>query len=197
MSRLNDYLVSIKPREIIMNSDMKSYYDMLPSVVSQYIPMGQVYGEEYFNYDLSLDLIKQQLQTDNIKKCSFNNHQYAIISAGAVLKYINDTQKRFLVHINNIEFENLNIEYKEFIDYKLLGEKKVHKLNERISPKKTIEGTVIGTLLATIFGFFVMTYLVNGGSYDSWYLSLLLSFMLSILSIVIPTSCFVSSKVLP
>ena len=64
--------------------------------------------------------------------------------------------------------------------YKLLGADKVHKLNERISPKKTIEGTIIGTLLATIFGFFVMTYLVNGGSYDNWYLSLLLSFMLSI-----------------
>ena len=64
--------------------------------------------------------------------------------------------------------------------YKLLGADKVHKLNERISPKKTIEGTIVGTLLATIFGFFVMTYLVNGGRYDSWYLSLLLSFMLSI-----------------
>lgn len=64
--------------------------------------------------------------------------------------------------------------------YKLLGADKVHKLNERISPKKTIEGTIIGTLLATIAGFFTMTYLVNGGSYDRWYLSVLLSFMLSI-----------------
>ena len=106
MSRLNDYLVSVKPREVIMNGDMKNYYDMLPCVVSQYIPMGQVYDDEYFNYDNALELIKQQLQTDNIKKCSFNNHQFAIISAGAVLKYINDTQKRFLVHINNIEFES-------------------------------------------------------------------------------------------
>lgn len=64
--------------------------------------------------------------------------------------------------------------------YKLLGEKKVHKLNERISPKKTIEGTVIGTVLATIAGFFTITYLVNGGSYDNWYLMLLLSFILSV-----------------
>ena len=64
--------------------------------------------------------------------------------------------------------------------YKLLGEKKVHKLNERISPKKTIEGTVIGTTLATILGFFFGIYLINDGSYNKWYLMLLLSFMLSI-----------------
>ena len=64
--------------------------------------------------------------------------------------------------------------------YKLLGESKVHKLNERISPKKTIEGTVIGTLLATTFGFFFGIYVINNGSYERWYLMLLLSVMLSI-----------------
>lgn len=64
--------------------------------------------------------------------------------------------------------------------YKLLGEKKVHKLNERISPKKTIEGTIVGTTLATILGFFFGIYFIDNGSYDKWYLMLLLSFMLSI-----------------
>lgn len=64
--------------------------------------------------------------------------------------------------------------------YKLLGESKVHKLNERISPKKTIEGTIVGTVLATVFGFFFGVYAINKGSYDKWYLMLLLSFMLSI-----------------
>ncbi|MCI5745931.1 MAG: phosphatidate cytidylyltransferase [Erysipelotrichaceae bacterium] len=37
--------------------------------------------------------------------------------------------------------------------YKVLGKEKVHKLNERISPKKTIEGTIGGTLIGTIAGF--------------------------------------------
>ncbi len=106
MSRLNDYLVSIKPREVIVNSEMKSYYGMLPSVVVQYIPMCQVYDDDFFDYDKAISLIKTQLQTDNIKKCAFNNHQFAIISAGAVLNYINDTQKRYLVHINSIDFES-------------------------------------------------------------------------------------------
>ena len=64
--------------------------------------------------------------------------------------------------------------------YKLLGADKVHKLNERISPKKTIEGTIIGTLLATTIGFFFIIFVVNGGSFDRWYLMLLLSLVLSI-----------------
>ena len=64
--------------------------------------------------------------------------------------------------------------------YKLLGESKVHKLNERISPKKTIEGTIVGTLLATTFGFFFGIYAINNGSYNKWYLMLILSFVLSI-----------------
>ena len=106
MARLNDFLVSIKPREVILNNDMKSYYDMLPSVIAQYIPYGQVYDNEYFNYENSIELIKTQLQVDNIKKYSFNNRQFAIISAGAVLKYINETQKRYLVHINNIDYQS-------------------------------------------------------------------------------------------
>ena len=106
MARLNDFLVSIKPREVILNNDMKSYYDMLPSVIAQYIPYGQVYDDEYFNYENSIELIKTQLQVDNIKKYSFNNRQFAITSAGAVLKYINETQKRYLVHINNIDYQS-------------------------------------------------------------------------------------------
>ncbi len=106
MPKLNDYLVSIKPREVIINNDILTYFEMLPCVVSQYIPKGQVYNEEYFNYENSIRLIKEQLQVDNIKKLPINNRQYAIISAGAVLKYINDTQKRFLVHINSIEYQS-------------------------------------------------------------------------------------------
>ena len=64
--------------------------------------------------------------------------------------------------------------------YKLLGADKVHKLNERISPKKTIEGTIVGTVVATIAGFFVGIYLIGSGSYSSWYIVLILSFVLSI-----------------
>lgn len=66
--------------------------------------------------------------------------------------------------------------------YKLLGADKVHKLNERISPKKTIEGTIIGTLFGTGLGFlFAMLALKNVNlGITHWSIYLLMSFVLSI-----------------
>lgn len=66
--------------------------------------------------------------------------------------------------------------------YKLLGADKVHKLNERISPKKTIEGTIIGTLFGTGLGFlFAMLALKNVDlGISHWSIYLLMSFVLSI-----------------
>lgn len=64
--------------------------------------------------------------------------------------------------------------------YKLL-KNKVHKLNERISPKKTIEGTIIGTIFGTALGFiFARFVLVNTSLTYPWYIYLALSFVLSI-----------------
>lgn len=66
--------------------------------------------------------------------------------------------------------------------YKILGADKVHKLNERISPKKTIEGTIVGTLFGTGLGFlFAILALKNVDlGITHWSLYLLMSFVLSI-----------------
>lgn len=66
--------------------------------------------------------------------------------------------------------------------YKILGADKVHKLNERISPKKTIEGTIVGTVFGTGLGFlFAILALKNVDlGITHWSLYLLMSFVLSI-----------------
>jgi CDP-diglyceride synthetase len=50
--------------------------------------------------------------------------------------------------------------------YRLLGTSKVHKLNERISPKKTIEGTVVGTIFGTGLGFLKQSALMMAAAND-------------------------------
>lgn len=73
--------------------------------------------------------------------------------------------------------------------YKLLGNEKVHKLNERISPKKTIEGTVVGTIFGTVLGFVFAFFVFS--NYDKvsclyptieahWSIYLLMSFIISL-----------------
>ena len=104
LSKINDYLVSVKPSEVILNSEMKPYYDNLPSVVSRYLAISQVYDDEHFNYEKSVAQLKDQLRVENLKKFGINTKQFAISSAGAVLDYISETQKRFLKHIDSVEY---------------------------------------------------------------------------------------------
>ncbi|MBE5735751.1 MAG: DNA mismatch repair protein MutS [Clostridiales bacterium] len=104
LSQLNDYIVSIKPSEVIMPRDMLTYYNTLPCVMSAYAVVGQEYADEHFDYAKAHEILKKQLQVDTLKKFGISSRQYSIISAGAILEYIEDTQKRHLVHINNIEY---------------------------------------------------------------------------------------------
>ena len=108
LSKTNDYLVSIKPSEIIVNNEMKSYYDMLPCVTGQYIPNADIIEDSKFDFDLCQSILKEQLKVDSLKAYNLNNRQYAIISAGALLNYILETQKRQLTHINDIEVYNFS-----------------------------------------------------------------------------------------
>ena len=107
-SNTNDFLVSIKPSEIIMNSEMSDYYNSLQSVMSQYIPKGEVYSDDNFEYENACIILKKQLNTSSLKSFNINNRHYAISSAGALLNYILETQKRELIHINDVEYFSIN-----------------------------------------------------------------------------------------
>ena len=52
---------SIKPSEIIMNNEMLEYYNSLPSVMSSFLPKGQVYNDDHFDYDNAVTLLTKQL----------------------------------------------------------------------------------------------------------------------------------------
>ena len=104
LTKTNDFLVSIKPSEVIVNSEMKEYYDTLTSVKNNYLPRCTEYSDENYNYDLALEKVIHQLNVENLKKTQINNRHFAIISAGALLSYIFETQKRELSHINEVEF---------------------------------------------------------------------------------------------
>lgn len=104
LTKLNDYLVSVKPSEIIFNTEMKSFYDTLPCVSSQYIPKGEVYDDSSFSFDFASNKLKEQLKVESLKSFNINNRHFAICSAGAVLSYIEETQKRTLSHINDVDY---------------------------------------------------------------------------------------------
>lgn len=108
LSQANDYLVSVRPSEVILNEEMKTYYDMLPCVAAQFLPISQVIEDGSFDYERACTLLKTQLNTDSLKKYSINNRHFSIASAGALLSYITETQKRSLSHINDVEYFSMN-----------------------------------------------------------------------------------------
>lgn len=107
LSKANDFLVSIKPSEVIVNSEMYDFYNNLPSVISCYLPKCQVYDDNAFDYKFAVEKITSQFGIDSIKKCELNNHHYSIICTGALINYIFETQKRKLTHIDNIEYYSI------------------------------------------------------------------------------------------
>ena len=106
LSKLNDYLVSFKPSEVIYNTEMEKYYNGLPCVISQYIVGGQLYNDSHYVFEKANLLLKEQLRVESLKQFNVSNKHYAITSAGAIIDYVTETQKRFLIHINNIEYYN-------------------------------------------------------------------------------------------
>jgi len=104
LTALNDSLVRIKPSEIVCNNEMKEFEKELSCSIGHYVPVFKVYSEDNFDFKNGQDSLKQQLNVDSLKEYNCATRQFAIRSAGALLKYVFHTQKRELQHINTLEY---------------------------------------------------------------------------------------------
>ncbi len=104
LSRLNDSLIRIRPSEIICNTEMKKCTD-LPCLRGKYVPDFEEYDQSNFDFELCSNILKKQLNTNNLKSFGIANKTYAIIAGGSILNYVKETQKRDLSHINKVQFE--------------------------------------------------------------------------------------------
>jgi DNA mismatch repair protein MutS len=62
------------------------------------------FPSDYFNFDESLELLRENFSSDVVKKIDFARHSAMTSATGAVLRYVRETQKERLDHINNIEW---------------------------------------------------------------------------------------------
>ncbi|HEY8423207.1 MAG TPA: DNA mismatch repair protein MutS [Clostridia bacterium] len=96
LNRLNEVLVRINPAEIICNEEMLAQSYGLNAVKFNQIPKFSVYYEWAFDYDNALKKLVQNNSQPLIDK----SKKLAIISSGALLEYIADTQKRPISYLN-------------------------------------------------------------------------------------------------
>ena len=62
-----------------------------------------LFGADYFDLDAATGRLKRYFDTDMLGKAGLDRHPAMICAAGAILRYIEETQKDQLRHINRIE----------------------------------------------------------------------------------------------
>lgn len=100
---VNDALIMIEPKEIIVNSQAKECETKLLSVMQGNIARFSLFVDEYYDYDFASNVLKKQLNCEDFKTFDLKNNNLSICSAGALIEYLMETQKRPLMHINNIQ----------------------------------------------------------------------------------------------
>lgn len=100
---LQDVLTRVMPSEIIANEAMFTMSDSLPCVKMRFIPKFTLYKSAAFESKNAENTLKTQFGTD-IKKFGLETKDAASRSAGALIDYLNETQKRSLLHINKIQY---------------------------------------------------------------------------------------------
>ena len=100
--KLNEILSRVSPAEIICNSKMKVRSNQLSLVRYGGICKFSQYSDDAFSYDNAFEKVKAVLKNFSM----FDGKPECVCSAGALLDYIEKTQKRTLKHIKSGEFDD-------------------------------------------------------------------------------------------
>ncbi len=107
--RCVDLLCRIRPSEILCNEEMQEIVKVNRDIKSlEFLPQFYKLDDTSFNEKTALDTIKNQFNISQTKGHDFLLLKNAVCSAGALINYLINTQKRSLNHINRIITEQDN-----------------------------------------------------------------------------------------
>ena len=107
-TELNNLFSRITPKEVIANDKVKSIEDKLPVVTTQLVPNFSYILQDKFELNECEQLLLNQLKVKDLKSFDCVNKKLGIVATGVLLRYIQDTQKRDLSHINKITYVDNN-----------------------------------------------------------------------------------------
>ena len=96
-----DLFTIISPSEVIGNREAKEFYNNLPLQNTGNCPKFEEYYDYIFVLDKCQDNIFKQFGENALKVFELKNN-FEIISIGALIEYLNETQKRSIKNINKI-----------------------------------------------------------------------------------------------
>ncbi|MGN0771723.1 MAG: DNA mismatch repair protein MutS [Christensenellales bacterium] len=108
LSSIEDTLSTLAPKEIIANADACNLLRDSQNVRMGKMPKAQEYPDWAFEYQTAYKLLAQHFNVSTLAKFEFDDKKLSVGSCGAVLNYLNETQKRALPHIDGIKYVTKN-----------------------------------------------------------------------------------------
>jgi DNA mismatch repair protein MutS len=100
---LGDEIAVLQPREIIAagGNDLAA---SIPQIAERGVPITEVEGW-HFELETARQVLLDQLRVSNLEGFGLERRQTAVAAAGALLRYLRDTQKADLAHVRSIKFK--------------------------------------------------------------------------------------------
>ena len=105
---LQEFLICYKPAEIIANELAVQTSTLLDCVKAEYVPTFSRYEESAFDKRVAKEKLLSHYKLGTLDGFGLNGKQHAINACGALLQYLNDTQKRDLPHLKAVKYVDKN-----------------------------------------------------------------------------------------
>ncbi|MDR1940514.1 MAG: DNA mismatch repair protein MutS [Clostridiales bacterium] len=106
--RLEDILLNLEPSEIIADEAAFDFISDMKSLAAGRLARPQKYLAFAFKYQNAEKKLKNQLKVFSLEAFGLPDKKYAVSAAGALMEYLNETQKRQLIHFNKINYVSEN-----------------------------------------------------------------------------------------
>lgn len=105
---IEDLLATFSPSEIICNEYAYEESKNLSAIRVGRLPKFQKYYDWVFDYKTAYGLLLKQFDVTTLAKFEFEDKKMAVVAAGALINYVNETQKRSLSHISSVKYVQNN-----------------------------------------------------------------------------------------
>ena len=144
LSQLSDELGRLLPAEVILNPALFKDPQALGLIENRFGILASLYPEKYFNIKNGSKRLLEQFDVYALGALDLERRDHAIAAAGALLGYLDETQKRVLTHIKTVRYYNSR-------DYMVLDLSTRRNL-ELTQTLRTLEkrGSLLGVLDKTV-----------------------------------------------
>jgi len=103
LAALRDEIAVLRPREIIAPSGHEMT-TLVPGIAARGLPVTEVEGW-HFDFESARQTMLDQLRVTSLAGFGLERRQAAVCAAGALLRYLRDTQKADLVHVRTVRLK--------------------------------------------------------------------------------------------